>query len=88
MRFISTYFGSEYSFAHFKNRFDSLTKIFFLPNFEVLLVSYGGNCSRITFDKTNGGQCQEKNSANFISRGTRPSSKITSTQASSEKNLK
>lgn len=84
MRFISTYFGSEYSFAHFKNRFDSLTKIFFLPNFEVLLVSYGGNCSRISFDKINGGQCQEIMTVNFISRGYGGdrSLKLSSTKAS------
>lgn len=68
MKFISTYFGSEYSFAHFKNRFDSLTKIFFLPNFEILLMSYGGNCSRISFDKTSGGECKEIKSSNFIFR--------------------
>ena len=82
MRFISTYFGSEYSFAHFKNKFDSLTKVFFLPNYELLLVSYGGNCSRISFDKVNGGQCQELKTVNFISRKTRTPSKISSTRAS------
>jgi hypothetical protein len=68
MKFISGYFGSEYSFAHYKNRFDSLTKIFFLPNFEILLMSYGGNCSKITFDKANGGECKEITASNFISR--------------------
>lgn len=82
MRFISTYFGSEYSFAHFKNRFDSLTKIFFLPNFHLLLVSYGGNCSRISFDKVNGGQCQELKTVNFISSRVRTPSKPGSTRAS------
>ena len=74
MKFISTYFGSEYSFAHFKNRFDTLTKIFFLPNFELLLMSHGGNCSRISFDKMNGGECKEITSTNFIFRDS-PSKK-------------
>jgi hypothetical protein len=68
MKFISPYFGSEYSFAHFKNRYDSLTKIFFLPNFEILLMSYGGNCSRVQFDRANGGECTELASTNFIFR--------------------
>ena len=68
MKFVNSYFGSEYSFAHFKNKFDTLTKIFFLPNFEVLLVSYDGHCSRLKFDKKNGGQCEELSTSNFISR--------------------
>ena len=66
MSFLSTYFGSEYSFAHFKNRFDSRTKVFFLPNFMVLLVSYGGNMSLISFNKDTGGNCKEEMTGNIF----------------------
>ena len=70
MKFFSTYFSSEYSFAHFKNRFDSLTKIFFLPTYQLLLISQGGNCSRIQFDKEHGGECKEIETINFIQKNT------------------
>lgn len=66
MSFLSTYFGSEYSFAHFKNRFDARTKVFFLANFKILLVSYGGNMSLISFDKITGGDCKEDLTGNFF----------------------
>jgi len=58
----------ELSFAHFKNRFDSLTKVVLLANCDIMLVSYGGHCSLLGFDTQKGGECVEKMTDNFISK--------------------
>ena len=76
MKIFSQYFDRELSFANFKNRFDSLTKVVFLPNYEALLISYGGHSSRLIFDKQNGGDCTEIMTDNFIEKNDLLMSKI------------
>jgi len=60
MKIFSTYFDSEYSFAYYKIQQSALSKVLFLPNYDLLVASYDGNFKRIYFDKENGGNCSEE----------------------------
>lgn len=66
---ILKYFDSELNFAHYRNNYDFLTKAFFLDNEDqVLLVSYGGDCCKLSFDHEYGGECQKRTVANLLTQ--------------------
>ena len=63
------YFDSEFNFAHYRNNFDCLTKAIFLDNEDmILLVSFKGDCCKLSFDHDYGGECQKRTTANLLAQ--------------------
>ena len=58
--FMSNYFKNEFSFAHFQVDFENKTKIGFLQDGSVLLLSYLGDVIKLGFDPINGGTCTKQ----------------------------
>ena len=64
---IISYFDSEFNFAHYKNNYDSLTKAVFLDKEDmIILISYKGDCCKLSFDHAYGGECARKVTSNLL----------------------
>lgn len=68
---IFTYFDSEFNFAHYKNNYDSLTKCIFQDTEDkILLISYKGDCCKLSFDHDNGGECKPELNGNILAQSS------------------